>query len=92
MRFDLEHGGKAIANVDRPGVLARPLKNLRRFSRQRLEVDARALVAAVLGPHHREDTELGRVWLPAQDPDDPIVLIGVQAVTFEHSGIDHSCS
>ena len=29
--------------------------------RQRLQVDARALVAAVLRPHHREDAELGEV-------------------------------
>ena len=37
------------------------------FGRQRLQVHARALVAAVLGPHHREDAELGQVRLAAQE-------------------------
>ena len=35
--------------------------------RQRLQVHARALVAAVLGPHHREDAELGEVRLAAHE-------------------------
>ena len=59
VRFDLEDRGQPVADVDRAGVLARPLQDARALGRQLLQVDARALVAAVLGPHHREDAELG---------------------------------
>ena len=61
------------------------------FGRQRLQVHARALVAAVLGPHHREDAELGEVRLAAHERDDALVLVGLQAVAFENLGVDHAC-
>ena len=60
VRFDLEDGSQAVADVDGAGVLARALQHPLARRRQRLEMHARALVAAVLRPHHREDAELGR--------------------------------
>ena len=66
-----------------PGVLARALQHARPFGRQRLQVDAGALVAAVLGPHHREDPELRQVRLAAEQRDDARVLVGLEAVTVE---------
>ena len=45
------------ADVDRAGVLAGSLQHARPRRRQLLEMDARALVAAVLGPHHGEDAD-----------------------------------
>ena len=65
--FDLEDGGQPVADVDGAGVLAGTLQHLRPFGRQRSQVDARALVAAVLGPHHREDAELGQVRLATEE-------------------------
>ena len=68
VRFDLEDRGEAVADVDRAGVLARALQHARPCRRQLLQVDARALVAAVLRPHHREDAELGLGRLALQRP------------------------
>ena len=73
------------------GVLAGPLQHLRPLGRQRLQMDARALVAAVLGPHHREDAELGQVRLAAHERDDALVLVGLEPVAFDR-GCDRSCS
>ena len=60
VRFDLEDGGQPVADVDGAGVLAGPLQHARPVGRQLLQVNARALVGAVLGPHHRKDAELGQ--------------------------------
>ena len=89
VRFDLEDRGEPVADVDRAGVLARPLQHLRPFGRQRPQVHARALVAAVLGPHHREDAELGQVRLAPEEGDDALVLVRLEAVAFENLGVDH---
>ena len=67
VRFDLEDRGEPAADVHGAGVLAGALQHLRPFGRQRLQMHARALVAAVLGPHHREDAELGQVRLAAEE-------------------------
>ena len=84
VRLDLEDRRQALADVDRAGILARPLQHLRPFGRQRLQVHARALVAAVLRPHHRENAELGEVRLAAHEPDDALVLVRLQPVAFEN--------
>src|SRR5205823_12426682 len=51
---------------------------------------ARALVAAVLGPHHREGARFGEVRLAPHERDDAIVFVGFEAVPFEHLGINHA--
>ena len=43
-------------------------------------MDPRALVAAVLGPHHREDAELGQRRLAAERADDALVFVRREAV------------
>ena len=83
VRLDLEHRREAVADIDRAGVLAGPLQHARPFGRQRLQVDARALVAAVLGPHHGEDPELRQVRLASEQRDDARVLVGLEAVSIE---------
>jgi hypothetical protein len=65
-------------------VLARPLDDARAGRGQRLQVHARALVAAVLGPHHREQPELEQVGLAAHQLQDALVLIRLDAVALEH--------
>ena len=90
VRFDLEHGGQPVADVDGAGVLARSLQHAAARGRQRPQVDARALVAAVLGPHHREDAELGEVGLAAHQLADAVVLVGGDAVTVEGGLVEHS--
>src|SRR5262245_7041744 len=88
MRLDLEYGGQPVPDVDGPGVLTRTLQHLRSFGGQRLQVHARALVAAVLGPHHRKNPELRQVRLSPEELHDLIVLLGLEAVSFDRGGID----
>ena len=57
--------------------------------RQRLEMHARALVAAVLRPHHREQAELQQVGLAAHQLLDALVLVRLDAVAFENGAVDH---
>src|SRR5262245_35515702 len=85
--LDLEHGREPVADVYRARILARPLQHPWPSRRQRLEMNARALVAAVLGPHRREDAELGQRWRARERFDNAFVLFGLQAVTFQDSGI-----
>jgi hypothetical protein len=80
VRFDFEYGNQAIANIDNPGVFARPLHNRSPFSRQTPEVDLGALIAAVLRPHHREDSQLSEVRLAPEDAADPLVLRRLKAM------------
>src|SRR5262249_51737003 len=58
VRLHLEDGGEPVADVDDAGVLARALDDARPGRGKPREVDARALVGAVLAPHHAEDAEL----------------------------------
>ena len=88
VRLDLEDGAQPVADVHRAGVLARSLDHARAGGRQRLQVHARALVAAVLGPHHREQAELQQVGLAAHELADAIVLVGLEAVALEDGGVD----
>src|SRR5436190_7291509 len=75
LRLDLEDGRQSAADVDGARVLARSLQHPPPRRRQLLQVDPRALVAAVLGPHDGEDAELGLGRLPLQERDDAIVFL-----------------
>src|SRR5688572_15752064 len=80
MRFDLENGGKAIADVDSPSVFARSLQDPLARRRQGLQVNPRALIAAVLRPHHREDAELGQRRLASERFDDSLIFVSGESV------------
>src|SRR3954464_7814821 len=88
--FDLEDRCEAVADVDRSGVLSRPLEHLGTFGRQRSQMHARALVTAVLRPHHREDAELRQVRLSPHERDDAFVFVRLDAVTLQCLLIDHA--
>ena len=62
----LEDRRVAVADVDHAGIFAGAANHPRRLGRQLLQVDARALVAAMLRPHDREDAELDEVRLAAE--------------------------
>ena len=66
VRLDLEGDGPAVADIDDAGVLAGPCSTQLAAGGQLLQVQARALVGAVLAPHHAEDAELGVVGLAAR--------------------------
>src|SRR6185312_13004733 len=53
-----------------------------------LQVDARALVAAMLRPHDREDAELDQVRLAAEGFQDPAIFFVAEPVLGDHFGSD----
>src|SRR3546814_3745480 len=62
----LEDGGellavRAFADVDDAGILAGAADHPRRLGRQLLQMDARTFIAAMLGPHDREDRKSTRL-------------------------------
>ena len=75
MGLDLERDGLALAEVDDAGILARPLENSLAGGRQPPEQWRRVLVAAVLGPEQRENSELEVIRLPLQQSPDPLELV-----------------
>ena len=90
VRFDLEGDDVAGADIDDAGVLARPLHHALSRGRQLLQMQARALVGAVLAPHHAEDAELGVAGLAAQDRDD-LFVFGVREL-MQRDQIRRDCA
>ena len=81
--LDLERDGVALADVDDAGVLADAGQHLAdrgllRDLGELLEVHLRALVGAVLAPHHGVHRELGAGRPAAEDLADLGVLVGLQ--------------
>ena len=89
VRLDLEHRAQAVTDVDRPRIFAGPLHDARTGGRQRLQVHARALVAAMLRPHHGEQAQFQQVGRAADQLLDALVLIRLDAVPVENRGVDH---
>src|SRR5256885_8231623 len=59
-RFDLECDSQPVTDIDNAGVFSRALQHRRSFCWQSPQVNTRALIAAVLAPHHAENPELRR--------------------------------
>jgi hypothetical protein len=74
VRFDLERDHPAAADADDAGVFARSLHDVFAVGGQLLQMDARALVGAVLAPHHAENAEFGVAGLAAEQVDDLLVF------------------
>ena len=87
----LEHAGEPVADVDDAGVLARPLDHPGRLGRQRLQMDFRGFVRAVLVPHRREDAELGELRRAADQRLEPLIFVRLEAVGGDQRGGDFGC-
>ena len=88
VRFDLEGDDVAAADIDDAGVFARPLHHQLAARRQLLQMQARALIRAVLAPHHTEDSQFGVSWLAAQNLDDLLILARRELVLGDEIGCD----
>ena len=75
VRLDLERDRQAVADRDDPGVLARPGDDAGARGRQRPEERLRALVRAVLAPHHAEHRQLELVRVAAEPGPDRVELV-----------------
>src|SRR3546814_4705142 len=85
----LEDGGellavRAFADVDDAGILAGAADHPRRLGRQLLQLDARTFIAAMLGPHDREDTEFDEVRLAPDGVQDAIIFLGRKEIGSAH--------
>ena len=76
----LEDAGQPVANVDDASVLARPLNDPGRLGGQFAQVQARALVGAMLVPHGREDAQLRDGRLAADQGQDALIFIRLEAM------------
>src|SRR5258708_2506563 len=75
------------------GMYPRPMLNSLSPSareRQLLEMQARALIGAVLAPHHTEDAQLGIVRLTAENRFDLAVFAAGELVLSDGVGRDHT--
>src|SRR5580692_6561833 len=76
MAFDFENCRPAVADINRAGILARPLHHQLALRRQLSQMDARRLVRAMLRPHHRKNAELCVSRRAPEDLFDFVVLVG----------------
>ena len=77
--LDLEREGEVTAQIHDARVLPGALEHGGPRRGQTTQEDARMLVGAVLGPQRAEESELGEGGLPAEAPDDAVVLLAGQA-------------
>ena len=91
MRLHLENRRLTIANVDDARILPRAANHPLGLGRQLLEVQARALVRAMLAPHHGEDAQFEQIGLAAQRVQHALVFLGAQPVLFDDFGGDLGC-
>src|SRR5712692_2345392 len=78
--FDFEHHRETVPDINDTGVLTRPLQNFRAGGGKLAQEAARAFVATVLGPHHREDAEFFKGRGATESPQDTVILIGSETV------------
>jgi hypothetical protein len=84
----LEHDGLAVADIDHAGILARPLDHPRRFRRQAAQMQPRGFVRAMLVPHGRENPELGEARHPADQLENALIFVRLDAMAGDEFGGD----
>src|SRR5690606_337831 len=88
VRLHLEDHRLTVPDIDDTGVLTRTLDDARPLGGERLEPFFRTLVRAVLVPHGREDAQLGESGHAADEVQNLLVLIGLEAVIGDEFGRD----
>ena len=87
--LDLKRDCPAIANIDDPGIfLAGFDKNVRAGRRQFLQLPPRVLVGAMLAPHHRENSEFGKIRFAAENFFNALEFLRRQSVLCHELGRD----
>ena len=85
--FYLESDGPAIADVDHAGIFFAGLdQNIRSRGGKFFEFFARILVGAVLAPHDRENSKLGKVRVAPEDGFDAFEFVRREPVPGHEVG------
>ncbi len=74
----LEYRRLTVADIDHARILSRALDHLRAFGGELFQPHPRRFIGAVLGPHHRENAELGEARFAAECCDEQLVFVGRQ--------------
>jgi len=82
----LEDDAVAIADIDDPGILARPVDHAWALRGEGPQPFLRGFIRAVLVPHRREDAELGVGRRPADEAENLLVFVGLEAVVGHELG------
>ena len=83
MRLDFENGREAVADVHRARVFTGSLYDTATGRRQLPEMNARALIAAVLGPHYGKNAKLCEGRLAPEHLEDALILADCQSMLFQ---------
>ena len=89
MRFDLERGAPAVANIDDAGILARRDDYAFASGGKTAQMNAGGFIRAVLRPHHREDAEFSKRGLAAHERMDTLKLFRSEVVGGDYFGSYH---
>ncbi len=91
VRLDLEGTSPAVADIDDPGILSRPLHHAAAASGEPLQMHAGRLIRAVLAPHDAENAEFRQRRFAAQGSFDLFVLFRRDSVLFDNGGSNGGC-
>ena len=65
MAFNLKDESEAVPDINNPGILTRPLQDVRPVGGQLLQMRLGALIGTMLGPHDGENAKFQMVRLPS---------------------------
>ena len=74
VRLHLEDRRLPVTNVDHASIFSRAANHPRGLGRQFFQMDARAFIAAMLRPHHRENAKLDQIGLAPHCIQDALIF------------------
>ena len=80
MALHFEYAGIAIADIDHTGIFARSLDDPGRRCWQFTQVQTGRFVGTMLVPHRRKDAQLRKTWGAADQSDEALIFIRLQAM------------
>ena len=84
----LEDRRLPVTDVDDARILSGAADHPGRLGRQLLEMEARALVRAMLAPHHRKDAQFDQIGLAAHRVENTLVFLGAEPMLGNDFGCD----
>jgi hypothetical protein len=89
VRLNLERGTPAVAEIDNTRILTRRHDHAWPGCWQTFQMNARRFIGTVFGPHHREDSELGKTRFAAKQFLYSLVFLLGEVVGGDNFGSNH---